>query len=36
MGIFLNYGSAGSHHGSAGRITPKNLMCPSEGPKAQV
>jgi len=22
MGIFLNYGGAGSHHGGAGRITP--------------
>jgi len=21
MGIFLNYGGAGSHHGGAGRIT---------------
>jgi len=26
MGIFLNYGGAGSHHGGAGRITP----CSSE------
>jgi len=22
MGIFLNYGGTGSHHGGAGRITP--------------
>jgi len=22
MGIFLNYGGAGSHHGGTGRITP--------------
>jgi len=27
MGIFLNYGGAGSHHGGAGRITltPRSL-----------
>jgi len=25
MGIFLNYGGAGSHHGGAGRITPFSL-----------
>jgi len=25
MGIFLNYGGAGSHHGGAGRITPIRL-----------
>jgi len=24
MGIFLNYGGAGSHYGSTGRITPFN------------
>jgi len=26
MGIFLNYGGAGSHHGGAGRITQRSVL----------